>query len=62
MGTDIARMHIRQPVEKEWLFQKGHPRYGGRRKGSRNKFGDIRESTRLILMKIMIRTVWQKEW
>ena len=21
-------------------FQKGHPRYGGRRKGSRNKFGD----------------------
>src|SRR5580658_9375699 len=26
-------------------FQKGHPRYGGRRKGSRNKFGgDLREA------------------
>jgi hypothetical protein len=26
-------------------FQKGHPRYGGRRKGSRNRFGgDLREA------------------
>src|SRR5580658_10436549 len=26
-------------------FQKGHPRYGGRRKGSKNKFGgDLREA------------------
>jgi hypothetical protein len=25
-------------------FQKGHPRYGGRKKGSRNRFGgDLRE-------------------
>jgi hypothetical protein len=29
---------------RESGFQKGHPRYGGRRKGSRNKFGgDLRE-------------------
>jgi hypothetical protein len=29
---------------RESGFQKGHPRYGGRRKGSRNRFGgDLRE-------------------
>jgi hypothetical protein len=44
-GTDIARVQLHQPGDKPGLFQKGHPRYGGRRKGSRNRFGgDLREA------------------
>jgi hypothetical protein len=44
-GTDIARIELQQqPDDKPYLFQKGPPRYGGRRKGSRNHFGgDLRE-------------------
>jgi hypothetical protein len=29
-GTDIARKKLDQPSDKPSLFQKGHPRYGGR--------------------------------
>jgi hypothetical protein len=44
-GTDIARIELQQPGDKPHLFQKGHPRYGGRKKGSRNRFGgDLREA------------------
>jgi hypothetical protein len=33
------------PSQEGRGFQKGHPRYGGRQKGSRNKFGgDLREA------------------
>jgi hypothetical protein len=42
MGTEIQ---LQQPGEKTTLFQKGHPRYGGRKKNSVNKFGgDLREA------------------
>jgi hypothetical protein len=47
MGTDIARVPLPHTGvgEKSHLFQKGHPRYGGRKKGSRNRFGgDLREA------------------
>jgi hypothetical protein len=47
MGTDIARVPLPHigVGEKSTLFQKGHPRYGGRKKGSRNRFGgDLREA------------------
>jgi hypothetical protein len=37
-GTDIVRT-------KPSLFQKGHPKMGGRQKGGRNRFGgDLREA------------------
>jgi hypothetical protein len=46
----MALVEIQTPIMpphqgSETGFQKGHPRYGGRRKGSRNKFGgDLREA------------------
>jgi hypothetical protein len=44
-GTDIARIKLDQPSDKPSLFQRGHPRYGGRKKGTRNRFGgDLREA------------------
>jgi hypothetical protein len=44
-STDIAQIKLDQPSDKPSLFQKGHPRYGGRKKGTRNKFGgDLREA------------------
>jgi hypothetical protein len=45
MGTDIARLHQpHQPAsDKTNLFQKGHQKLGGRRAGTRNRFGgDLR--------------------
>ena len=43
-GTALTEVQLQQPDDKPYLFQKGHPRYGGRRKGSRNRFGgDLRE-------------------
>jgi hypothetical protein len=43
-GTALTEIQLHQPGDKPYLFQQGHPRYGGRRKGSRNKFGgDLRE-------------------
>ena len=34
---------IQNPSGKTQLFQKGHPRYGGRARGTRNKVGgDLR--------------------
>jgi hypothetical protein len=46
----MALVEIQTPIMpphqgSETGFQKGHPRYGGRRKGSRNRFGgDLREA------------------
>jgi hypothetical protein len=43
-GTALTEMQLHRPGDKPSLFQKGPPRYGGRRKGSRNRFGgDLRE-------------------
>jgi hypothetical protein len=43
-GTALTEIQLQQPGDKSYLFQKGHPRYGGRRKGARNRFGgDLRE-------------------
>jgi hypothetical protein len=37
-------IQLQQP-DRPHLFQKGHPRYGGRKKGSKNRFGgDLRET------------------
>jgi hypothetical protein len=45
MSTAIAEIQVQQPGDKSTLFQKGHPRYGGRQKGSKNRFGgDLREA------------------
>jgi hypothetical protein len=44
-GTALTEVQLHQLGDKPRLFQKGHPRYGGRPKGSRNKFGgDLREA------------------
>jgi hypothetical protein len=41
-GTGIQ---LHRPGDKPTLFQKGHPRYGGRKKGGVNRFGgDLREA------------------
>jgi hypothetical protein len=47
MSSDIAQMQLHYPgdSDKPHLFQKGHTHYGGRRKGSKNRFGgDLREA------------------
>jgi hypothetical protein len=39
------RIGLQQSGDKPYLFQKGHPRYGGRQKGSKNIFdGDLRQA------------------
>jgi hypothetical protein len=41
----LTEIQLHPSGDKQYLFQKGHPRYGGRKKGSRNKFGgDLREA------------------
>jgi hypothetical protein len=47
--TPLTEIQLHQPGDKPHLFQKGHPRYGGRRKGSRNRFGgDLRAGSARI--------------
>jgi hypothetical protein len=42
--TELDHPHMPANQGNTTGFQKGHPRYGGRRKGSRNRFGgDLRE-------------------
>jgi hypothetical protein len=40
-STALAEIQLQQPGDKPHLFQKGHPRCGGRQKGSRNRFGVV---------------------
>jgi hypothetical protein len=46
--TSMVEVQLQQPQavgDGHHTFPKGHPRYGGRQKGSRNRFGgDLREA------------------
>jgi hypothetical protein len=43
--TELDHPHMPANQGNTTGFQKGHPRYGGRRKGSKNRFGgDLREA------------------
>jgi hypothetical protein len=38
--VQLTEIQLQHPGDRSTLFQKGHPRYGGRKKGTRNKFGN----------------------
>jgi len=40
----LVEIQLQQPQHENHGFQQGHPRYGGRQKGSRNRIGgDLRQ-------------------